>query len=144
MKLHRYAAAAFLCCLLAGCPLTKPDSTEGQVAKIAVQYGVARYIGKVPETERAGRAERIAAVVDAVESAARGSAAVTIPLLQEAIWRNLPADLKPEDRIAISALTELVLQELRARMSDGLLKEDQLLAVSAVASWVRQACQLYA
>lgn len=135
------AAAATLC--LAGCPLTKPDSTEAQVAKIAVQYGVAKYIGKVPEAERAGRAERIAAVVDAVESAAKGSELVTIPLLQAAIWRNLPSDLKPEDRIAISALTELVLQELRARMSDGLLKEDQLLAVGAVASWVKQACELY-
>jgi hypothetical protein len=130
--------------LLAGCPLTKPDSTEGQVAKIAVQYGVARYIGKVPEAERSLRAERIAAVVDAVEAAAKGSDAVTIPLLQQAIWKNLPADLKPEDRIAISALTELVLAELTARMTDGLLKEDQLLAVGAVAVWVRQACQMYA
>jgi|SRR5688572_29163933 len=135
-------ACALLC--LTGCPWTKPDTTGGQVAKIAVQYGVARYIGKVPEAERAGRAERIAAVVDAVESAAKGSDAVTLPLLQQAIWKNLPSDLKPEDRIAISALTELVLQELSARMADGLLKEDQLLAVSAVAVWVRQACEMYA
>jgi hypothetical protein len=133
-------ACAFL---LAGCPLTKPDSTEAQVAKIAVQYGVAKYIGKVPEAERAGRAERIAAVVDAVESAAKGSEAVTIPLLQEAIQKNLPSDLAPEDRVAINALSELVLLELSDRMRDGLLKEDQLLAVSAVAAWVKQACAFY-
>ena len=129
--------------LLAGCPWTKPDSTEGQVAKIAVQYGVAKYIGKVPEGERSARAQRIAAVVDAVEAAARGSEAVHVQLLQQAIWKNLPSDLKPEDRVAVSALVEIVMAELSARLGDGLLKEDQLLAVSAVASWVKQACELY-
>jgi hypothetical protein len=90
-------ACAFL---LAGCPLTKPDSTEGQVAKIAVQYATAKYIGRVAAGERAARAERIAEVVDAVEAAAKGSELVTVPLLQEAIWKNLPSDLAPEDRVA--------------------------------------------
>jgi hypothetical protein len=134
-------ACAFL---LAGCPLTKPDSTEGQVAKIAVQYATAKYIGRVAAGERAARAERIAEVVDAVEAAAKGSELVTVPLLQEAIWKNLPSDLAPEDRVAINALSDLVLLELTDRMRDGLLKEDQLLAVSAVAAWVRQACSFYA
>jgi phage tail protein X len=129
--------------LLAGCPLTKPDSAEAQVAQIAVQYGVAKYIGRVPEAERFTRAQRIARVVEAVEAAAKGSAEVTLPLLREAIQRNLPSDLAPEDLIAISGLIEIVLAELSARMSDGLLREDQLLAVSAVAAWVREACALY-
>ena len=70
----RYLVTLIACAfLLAGCPLTKPDSTEGQVAKIAVQYATAKFIGKVPEGERPVRVERIVAVVDAVEAAAKGS-----------------------------------------------------------------------
>jgi hypothetical protein len=136
-------ACTLLC--LGGCSwATKPDAPEVQIAKIAVQLGVSKFIAKAPEPEQAARAKRIAAVARDVDALARGGEGVSLPLLEAAIRANLPGDLKPEDRIAINALVEIVLAELRNRVGEGLLKPEQALVVSSVASWITDACELYA
>lgn len=143
---HFLAATLAVCCLaLSGCVFqTKPDSPGLQVAKIAVQLGVSKFIAKVPESAQAARAARIAKVVADIEALAKGGEGVTLSFLEDAIRQNIPNDLKPEDQIALNALVGLVVAELRARVSEGVLNDSQRVAVASVAGWIEEACSLYA
>lgn len=144
MKFHILTAALALCAALAlpACKTFQADSSATQAAKIAVQYGTMRYLGNVPEAERTSKAARVRAIVSEVSELAKGQP-VTLTLLDEAVRKLLPDDLRPEDAFAINALLGLVMNELRARVGDGLLTEEQLLQVSVVASWVVEATELY-
>lgn len=138
----KFLIALAICLGLAGCPLTKPDSAESQVAKIAVQYATAKFIAKAPEGQQSTRAGKITAIVSDIEALAKGES-VTLEFLEEAIRRNIPRDLAPEDLVAVNALTGLVLSELRARVTDGVLKPEQVVVVSAVASWIVETAEYY-
>lgn len=120
----------------------KADPTALAAAKIAVQYGTMRYISTVPDDARAAKAERVRAVVTDVESLVTGEA-VSLQLLAQEIRKRLPADLKPEDQLAVNSLLELVMTELRARVGDGLLDPNQVLQVKTVADWVIEATRFY-
>lgn len=140
----RYALAWLLCAVmtLTACKTTPTNQTALAAARIAVQYGTAKYIARVPAEEQAQKAQRVRAVVEVVESVATGEA-VSLALLEEAIRKELPTDLKPEDRVAINGLIGLVMAELQARVGDGLLNEDQLLQVKVVSGWIVEATRFY-
>jgi hypothetical protein len=144
MKSRILAAALVLCAVLSvsACKTTPTNQTALATAKIATQYATAKYIARVPAAEQAAKAARVRAVVVAVESIATGET-VSLAVLEGAIRKQLPADLKPEDLIAINGLIAIVMAELQARVGDGLLNPDQRLQVSMVASWVIEATAFY-
>lgn len=133
-----------LCAVLAlpACQTTPSNQNALAAAKIATQYATAKYIARVPPAEQAAKAVRVRAVVTAVESLATGES-VSLAVLEQAIRRQLPEDLKPEDLVAINGLIGLVMAELQARVGDGLLNPDQRLQVSEVASWIVEATRYY-
>jgi beta-lactamase class A len=129
--------------LLTACPSNprlQPGSPAVQTAKIAVQYGVLRYLGDRPIDRREQSAERIRNIVTEVVALA-GNESASIGFLKAELLQRLPADLEPEERLAIASLIDIVMAMLQEKVGQGLLKPDQILAVQTVGTWVIEATE---
>jgi hypothetical protein len=127
--------------LLTGCPSNptlQPGSPAVQTAKVAVQFGVLKYLGDRPIDRREQSAERIRSIVSEVVALA-GNESASIGFLKAELLQRLPADLDPEERFAISSLIDIVMAMLLEKVGEGLLKPDQILAVQTVGAWVIEA-----
>ena len=113
------------------------DPTAEAVAKIAIQYGTMKYIN-----EDVDRAAKVVAFVDAALLVAESEPA-TIDELGVKILALIPTDdLEPEDRLLIANLAELVVTELKRRVTTD--PSIPLADVRQVLEWVKQAAILSA
>lgn len=141
--MKRILAALCAVFLLTACPSNPtlaPGTPAVQTAKIAVQYGVLRYLGDRPLERRQHSAERIRGIVTEVVALA-GNEAASIGFLKAELLQRLPSDLSPEDRFAVSSLIDIVMSMLQEKVGEGLLKPDQILAVQTIGAWVIEATQ---
>jgi hypothetical protein len=139
MRYRNYAALAFACWILTACATLKDNEL---LAQAGVQYASAKFVRAAgDEPAQTARAERIRVVAAELRKVV-GTEAVSVPALQAAVQKYIPADLEPEDRILVNLLVAAVVQELEKRIGDQLLQPDQLLVVDAVLRWVDEGTQL--
>lgn len=136
MKLHLALALPFVM-LLTSCATLKDNQV---LAQAGVQYATAKFV-RAAGDDAQKRAERIRTISAELRKVV-GEEAVSVPALQAAVQRHIPADLKPEDRVLVNLLIAAVVQELERRIGDQLLRPDQLLVVDAVLKWVDEGTQL--
>jgi hypothetical protein len=138
MKLHYSLAMPFLL-LLTSCATLKDNEV---LAQAGVQYAAAKFVRAAgDESAQADRATRIRTISAELRKVV-GEEAVSVPALQAAVQKYIPADLKPEDRILVNLLVAAVVQELEKRIGDQVLRPDQLLVVNSVLQWVDEGTQL--
>jgi hypothetical protein len=140
--------------LIAGCALSAACSTsmtkgggsavENAGARMVVQYATMKYIsGAKGAQAQNARASRVADVASKAQALAQGGAASTIPLIEQAVRDQIDwTKVDMADRLLIDNLITLVRAELEARVSDGGIPADQMLAVREVLGWVVSAASL--
>ena len=116
--------------------------TSSATEKLVVQAATMKFIES--SGDRATKASRI------VKAAAQARVwldtdGVTIADLQVAMLdRIAAADLEPSDKLLASALVEVVVTELNARIGEGIISPEKRATVNAVLTWVEQAASFYA
>lgn len=111
------------------------------LAQAGVQYAAAKFVRAAgDETAQTQRAERIRTISAELRKVV-GSESVSVPGLQAAVQKYIPADLKPEDRVLVNLLVAAVVRELEKRIGDQVLRPDQLLVVNSVLQWVDEGTQ---
>lgn len=135
--------AVLLCAFaLPGCQtLTNPDNRLAQ--QIAVQYATGKFIEAAPAAERIGRAQDVAKVVVSVKSMVSDGSASISQLHQYAMAKVNAAKLNPSDKLLATALVDVAVQELSARVSTGVLDPDARVAVHRLLDWVAAAAAAY-
>jgi hypothetical protein len=123
----------FLICTIGGCK-TLPQETT---IRVAVSYAVAKYIEKAGPAGQLERAQRVLAVVEGVEKWLLGDRDVTVEELRAYVAGNIPTTLSAADRALALTVVDIAVQELRARVGEGVLQPDQKIRVRAVLSWIR-------
>lgn len=128
---------------LSGCTSVQNFLDGGNGAsKLVVQYATLKYIGRAgDEAAQAARALRVQSVVDEVREVAHGDD-VYISTLVNYVTAKLPNDLDAADRLLATALIGAVAQELEARVGDGVLDPEKLIAVDTLLGWVIDAAKL--
>lgn len=134
MKKMLLAATAALCALVSGCATLTSNETS---AKLVVSYATLKVIeaGKTPEAQ----AERAAKIRQIAEESKTflDTESVTLTFLESAVRSRLAgANLSPADRMLADALVVVVMDELKAKVSSGVLPEDERYRVSTVLGWV--------
>lgn len=132
-------SVAFLGVFLLG--VTACKSSEKVATKIALQYGVGKYLEKQSATSRISKALEIVEAVKLVEELA-GSDATTVDALRAYVAQRL-SQLPPSDRLALGAVVDLASEILKEKVGDGVLKGDQVVKVREVLSWVSEAANAY-
>lgn len=111
------------------------DPTAQAAAKIAIQYGVMKYID-----EDAEKAQRVLTFVDAALAVA-GDETASVDDMQIKITALIPFDkLDLADRVLIASLIEAAVTEVKRRVDTDPTKP--LVEVRTVLTWVKQAAQL--
>jgi hypothetical protein len=115
-------------------------ATRPATARLAVTYAVSKYI---EGGDRPGeRAQRVRDVATKVLAVAQGDS-VTVDVLKVIAINQLPANLSPADRALAGAIIDVVVEELKLRVANGVLPADQLLTVRNVVQWVADAALPY-
>ena len=138
---HWQLIACALCAVavlaISGCSIL---STRPATARLAVTYAVGKYIEAADQPGE--RAQRVRAVALKVLEVAQGDS-VTVDVLKVIAINQLPVNLSPADRAMAGAIIDVVVEELKTRISNGILPADQLLTVRAVVQWVADAAASY-
>lgn len=132
-------SVVFLGVFLLGATACK--SSEKVATKIALQYGVGKYLEKQSPASRITKARDILNAVMMVEQLA-GSDATTVDALRAYVAQRL-YELPPSDRLALGAVVDLASELLKEKVGDGVLKGDQVVKVREVLSWVSEAANAY-
>ena len=132
------ALLAVVILALAGCAsFSGSSATE----KLIVQTATMKFIEA--GDDRAARAAKIRAAVDQAR-VWLDTDGVTLADLHAAIMGRLAsANLEPSDMLLASALVDVVVAELNARIGDGILDEDKRVRVNAVLGWIAEAASFY-
>ena len=128
----RYAAVLVLV-FLVGCSMLDKHQAS---AKLAIQYATIKYIdGSDDKRERT-----LKVTANARELAATGA---TLDAIDQAIRDSIDWNkLDDADKLLANALLDIVGEELKARIGEGTLDPDQVLAVEAVLGWIEEAANL--
>lgn len=124
-------ALAFGLGAFAGCAST-PAAQKKIIAKLAVQYAVLKVADKKPE-----KAAKIAEIAKEVQTVAGGDGANTVDLLMALVRVKVSTlNLDAADKVLAGALVDMVGEELKAELGEGVLSSDKLLFVGEVAGWI--------
>jgi predicted small secreted protein/molybdopterin converting factor small subunit len=130
MKTRITSILVALALLVSGCPTT--PGTQKSMAKLAVQIAVIKVAANNPE-----KAARVASIAKAVKEIAGDENANTVDLLVAIARAKVDKlNLANEDRILANGLIDLVGEELKAKLGEGVLTSDKLLFVGEVAGWI--------
>lgn len=116
-------------------------SSEKVATRIALQYGVGKYLDKQsPES----RVEKARAVVEAVRvlNELAGADVTTVDALRAYIATRI-SDLPPTDRRALGDVIDLATEVLKERVGSGVLNPEGVLVVRDVLSWVDEVAASY-
>lgn len=127
-------ALAFGFGAFAGCAST-PAAQQKVLAKLAVQYAVLKVADKKPE-----KAAKIAEIAKEVQAVAGSEGAETVDLLIALVRVKVATlNLDAADKVLAGALIDMVGEELKAELGEGVLSTDKLLVVGEVAGWIVEA-----
>ncbi len=136
------SVALFLPCLLVILTACQTLRDNQILAQAGVQYATAKLVRAAGDpSAQSARGARIRAISSELRKVV-GTESVSVPALQAAVQRYIPASLKPEDRVLVNLLIAAVVQELEHRIGDQLMRPDQLLVVTQVLTWVDEGTQL--
>lgn len=124
--------------LLQGCASV---NTQSATQKLVVQAATMKFIEA--SDDRAAKAKRI---VDAADQAKiwLDMDGVSIADLQAAMSQRIAeSDLEPSDKLLASALVEVIVADLDARIGAGVLSPESRATVNTVLGWVEQAAGFY-
>lgn len=123
---------------LSGCA-TLGTGSAGE--KLVIQAATMKVIEA--DEDRAAKAAKIRAAVDQAR-VWLDTDGVTLADLHAAIMGRLTsANLEPSDMLLASALVDVVVAELNARIGDGILDEDKRVRVNTVLGWIAEAASFY-
>lgn len=138
MNRFKTLAAIFMIGLLAGCASRQQIETFTPIAQIVVM--------KVIENDKEHAHERAVKIREITSEAQTllDSADFTVPLLESALTARLAAlDLAPSDRVLGLQLIKLIVNELHARVGEGVVTPDQKYSVSLVFAAIEEAASFY-
>lgn len=143
MKALRFGAIAAVAMLLSACGSLSLN-TGSASTKLVVQVATMKYIEREDlPAERAARAAEITRGVDAVSVMLDMEGVTVADLKAKALERIAAADLEASDKLALTALVDMINVELDEEVGDGVISPDQRVTVNAVLSWVKQAASFY-
>ncbi len=126
--------AAFTGCATTDMSGINPEQAK-VIGKIAVQYGVAKYLGKHPEN-----AQRVSQIAQEVLAVAGGDGANTVDLLIGILKSKINyGKLDAADAVLVNGLVDVVASELKNRVGGGVIPTDKLPQVKELASWIIEA-----
>lgn len=106
--------------------------TQQLAATVGIQYATAKYIEHEPEAKRDARAVKVINTAVALKAVAENATATVDTLQGEAYALIDRANLSTADKILANSIVAAVVEELRKRISTGVLKEDDKLVVVKV------------
>lgn len=112
-------------------------AVQNPVLQSAVQYGVIKFLSG--NQNKISKAEEI---VDKLMRFAEQSAQITISDMEKIVMTSIPWEkLDKADQFILMELLEQISQEVRARIGDGLLKEDDKIKVKEFLYWIKKAIE---
>lgn len=140
--MKRILFATVMAVALSGCASL---GTSPAAEKLIVQAGVMKFIeaGSDAPAERAAKAARIVRAADQARIWLDTDGVTVADLHGAMIERIRSADLEPSDKLLASALVEVVVAELNARIGEGVISPEKRATVNSVLAWVEQAAGFY-
>lgn len=129
--------------MLMGCATNGERGGASALPKIAVQYGVAKFIENSSAEKRRPRANRVVDIASELGRINEG-AEVTIGFLRGAALAKISElHLEPTDQLLAWNLIDAVQEELEARIRTQVMSSDIRLPVRDVLQWIADAASLY-
>lgn len=143
-KALRLLSIAAIAMLVSACGSMPTFSTESTGAKLVVQVATMKYIEREDlPAERAARAAKITRGADEVSVMLDMEGVTVADLRAKALERIAAADLEVSDKLVLTALVDMINDELDEEIGDGVISPDQRVTVNVVFSWVKQAASFY-
>lgn len=123
-------ATVLLCVVglaLGGCTFLR---NQPATASLAIQVAVGKYIEAAERP--AERAQRVRDVAGKVLVYAQGAPDSTVDALKAVALASLPANMTPADRLLASAVVEVAVEALKAKVKEGKLPDDLFVNVRTV------------
>jgi hypothetical protein len=144
------AKAHFLTVLLAGIVASSLlfgcaswTGSQKLAATVGIQYATAKFVEHEPEDKREARAIKVINATVALKAVASDTSTTIDSLQGEAFDLIEKTNLGPADRVLVNTLVAAVIEELRQRVSTGLLKEDDKILVIQVLDNIAAAARGY-
>lgn len=112
---------------LGGCTFLR---NQPATASLAIQVAVGKYIEAADRP--AERAQRVRDVAGKVLEYAKGAPDSTVDALKGIALASLPANMTPADRLLASAVVEVAVEALKAKVQEGKLPDDLFVNVRTV------------
>lgn len=112
-------------------------AVQNPVLQSAVQYGVIKFLSG--NQSKISKAEEI---VNKLMKFAEQSAQITISDMEKIVMTSIPWEkLDKADQFILMELLEQISQEVRARIGDGLLEEEDKIKVKEFLYWIKKAIE---
>lgn len=112
-------------------------AVQNPVLQSAVQYGVIKFLSG--NQSKISKAEEI---VNKLMKFAEQSAQITISDMEKIVMTSIPWEkLDKADQFILMELLENISQEVRARIGDGLLEEEDKIKVKEFLYWIKKAIE---
>lgn len=112
-------------------------AAQNPVLQSAVQYGVIKFLSG--NQSKISKAEEI---VNKLMKFAEQSAQITISDMEKIVMTSIPWEkLDKADQFILMELLENISKEVRARIGDGLLKEEDKIKVKEFLYWIKKAIE---
>lgn len=111
-------------------------------AQLAVQYAVFKLAEQSSDAERPRRLNNIEIIAASVKGLAASDETTLADLQREVNGQIDKLKLSPADNLLAKSLANLIADELRIRISNGLLKPDDVVQVARVMDWVIEAAEI--
>lgn len=133
----RLIAIAALAAVLSGCASFSGSTTEKLIVQAATM--------KVVESgaDRAAKAAKIVAAAEAAQTWIDTDGVTLADLRASMVQRIAAADIEASDKMLATALVDVVVAELNARVGEGLISPEKKVTVNTVLGWVVQAAAFY-
>lgn len=112
---------------LGGCTFLR---NQPATASLAIQVAVGKYIEA--SDRPAERAQRVRDVAGKVMEYAKGAPDSTVDALKAVALASLPSNMTPADRLLASAVVEVAVEALKAKVAEGKLPDDLFVNVRTV------------
>lgn len=108
-------------------------------AKLATQYGVAKFIENSSIDKREDRRKRIVSIATTLKASAQDESA-TVAALQALAYAQIDdAKLSPADVVLAKALVDMIAHEIDTRIKDKLISPDKVVTINKFLDWIVEA-----
>lgn len=126
---------------LGGCATWTPG--QNLAATVGIQYATAKFIEHEPDAKQEARAVKVLNTVTALKAVVENETA-TVDTLQGYAYELISrSKLGPADTVLANTIVAAVVEELRRRISSGVLKETDKLVVAKVLDNIAAAARAY-